>query len=91
MKTYELDSVELHKDTLRYVDIGDGPPVILVHGLLGSHMSWAGQIERLSRLTDLLLATRSDQRVLTSMRARIILTSVRSVHRRSTQAGHCPN
>ncbi|MCC8928001.1 MULTISPECIES: alpha/beta fold hydrolase [Nocardiaceae] len=48
MKTYELDSVELHKDTLRYVDIGDGPPVILVHGLLGSHMSWAGQIERLS-------------------------------------------
>lgn len=45
---YELDSVELHKDTLRYVDAGDGPPIILVHGLLGSHESWAGQIERLS-------------------------------------------
>ncbi|MDJ0393764.1 alpha/beta fold hydrolase [Rhodococcus sp. G-MC3] len=48
MSPYELDSVELHKDVLRYVDVGDGPPVILVHGLLGSHQSWAGQIERLS-------------------------------------------
>ncbi|MBY4127117.1 alpha/beta fold hydrolase [Rhodococcus fascians] len=45
---YELQSVELHKDVLRYVDIGDGPPVILVHGLLGSHMSWGTQLERLS-------------------------------------------
>lgn len=45
---YELESVELHKDVLRYVDEGDGPPVVLVHGLLGSHESWAGQIERLS-------------------------------------------
>lgn len=45
---YRLDSVELHKDVLRYVDVGDGPPVVLVHGLLGSHESWAGQIERLS-------------------------------------------
>ncbi|MDJ0396719.1 alpha/beta fold hydrolase [Rhodococcus sp. G-MC3] len=48
MSRYELDTVELHKDTLRYVDVGDGPPVVLVHGLLGSHESWAGQIERLS-------------------------------------------
>jgi pimeloyl-ACP methyl ester carboxylesterase len=46
--SYELQSVELHKDVLRYVDIGDGPPVILVHGLLGSHKSWGPQIERLS-------------------------------------------
>ncbi|MDJ0362846.1 alpha/beta fold hydrolase [Rhodococcus sp. H29-C3] len=45
---YPLNSVELHKDVLRYVDVGDGPPVVLVHGLLGSHESWAGQIERLS-------------------------------------------
>lgn len=45
---YRLDAVELHKDVLRYVDAGDGPPVVLVHGLLGSHESWAGQIERLS-------------------------------------------
>nr|WP_314145092.1 alpha/beta fold hydrolase [uncultured Rhodococcus sp.] len=46
--SYELKSVELHKDVLRYVDMGDGPPVILVHGLLGSHQSWGTQIERLS-------------------------------------------
>lgn len=48
MSEYQLDCVELHKDVLRYVDEGDGPPVVLVHGLLGSHQSWAGQIERLS-------------------------------------------
>lgn len=46
--SYELRSVELHKDTLRYVDIGDGPPVVLVHGLIGSHLSWGTQLERLS-------------------------------------------
>ncbi len=45
---YPLNSVELHKDVLRYVDVGDGPPIVLVHGLLGSNESWAGQIERLS-------------------------------------------
>lgn len=45
---YELNSVEFHRDNLRYVDVGDGPPIVLVHGLLGSHESWAGQIERLS-------------------------------------------
>lgn len=45
---YHLDSVVLHKDTLRYVDLGDGPPVVLVHGLLGSHLSWGNQIERLA-------------------------------------------
>lgn len=45
---YPMASVELHKDVLRYVDIGNGPPIVLVHGLLGSSESWAGQIERLS-------------------------------------------
>ncbi|MET4047576.1 MULTISPECIES: alpha/beta fold hydrolase [unclassified Rhodococcus (in: high G+C Gram-positive bacteria)] len=45
---YPMASVELHKDVLRYVDVGDGPPIVLVHGLLGSNESWAGQIERLS-------------------------------------------
>lgn len=45
---YELHEVELHKDVLRYVDLGDGPPVVLVHGLLGSHRSWGEQLTRLS-------------------------------------------
>ncbi|NKR69537.1 alpha/beta fold hydrolase [Prescottella equi] len=45
----ELESVVLHGDVLRFVDVGSGPPVVLVHGLLGSHESWGPQISQLSR------------------------------------------
>ena len=43
-----LESVVLHNDVLKYVDVGDGPPIVLVHGLLGSHESWGPQIEMLA-------------------------------------------
>jgi pimeloyl-ACP methyl ester carboxylesterase len=45
----KLESVILHHDVLRFVDVGEGPPVVLVHGLLGSHESWAPQISRLAK------------------------------------------
>lgn len=49
MSRFELHSAVFHGDTVRYVDEGSGPPVILVHGLLGSHESWGQQIELLSQ------------------------------------------
>ena len=49
MSTHKLESVVLHNDILRFVDVGGGPPVVLVHGLLGSHESWAPQIRKLAK------------------------------------------
>jgi len=48
MSQYELESAIFHKDVLEYVDLGEGPPVVLVHGLLGSHKSWGPQIDMLA-------------------------------------------
>ncbi|WP_149359344.1 alpha/beta fold hydrolase [Lolliginicoccus suaedae] len=45
---HTLHAVAFHGDALRYVDIGEGDPIILVHGLLGSHASWGEQISWLA-------------------------------------------
>jgi pimeloyl-ACP methyl ester carboxylesterase len=37
----------LHGHTLTYVDQGEGPAVLFVHGLLGSHENWAHLIDTL--------------------------------------------
>lgn len=44
-----LQTVVLHGDTLKYVDRGSGPVVVLIHGLLGVHSNWEPQIDTLSR------------------------------------------
>ncbi|MDV6271628.1 alpha/beta fold hydrolase [Rhodococcus globerulus] len=49
MSPRKLESVVLHNDILRFVDVGEGPPVVLVHGLLGSHETWAPQIGKLAK------------------------------------------
>ncbi|GGC54377.1 alpha/beta fold hydrolase [Hoyosella rhizosphaerae] len=49
MTDYTLKEATFHGDVLRYADVGKGTPVILVHGLLGSHQSWGTQIERLAQ------------------------------------------
>lgn len=41
-------AVELHGHDLTYVDAGQGPPVVFIHGLLGSHQDWATLLDDLS-------------------------------------------
>lgn len=40
-------TVVLHGHTLSYLDSGEGPAVLFVHGLLGSHENWAHLIDKL--------------------------------------------
>jgi pimeloyl-ACP methyl ester carboxylesterase len=41
-------NVTLHGLDLHYVDAGAGPPVVFIHGLLGSHADWAHLLDDLS-------------------------------------------
>ena len=44
----ELQKVHINGDTLHYLDIGQGEPVVFVHGGLGDYRSWDGQIDTFS-------------------------------------------
>lgn len=66
MAQFTLESAVFHGDTVRYVDVGAGAPVVLVHGLLGSHQSWSPVIDLLARkyrviAPDLIGAGQSDK------------------------------
>ncbi|WP_261782295.1 alpha/beta fold hydrolase [Rhodococcus sp. BP-316] len=45
----DMQTLSLHGNELKYLDIGHGPAVILIHGLLGSHHNWEPQIDTLSQ------------------------------------------
>lgn len=47
----ELRDIELAGRRVRYVDLGsgDGPPIVLVHGLAGNWQNWLENLPRLSR------------------------------------------
>lgn len=38
----------LHKHDLAYLDSGDGPTLLFIHGLLGSHRDWVHLVDRLN-------------------------------------------
>jgi len=44
-----LQDANLGRYTLRYLDVGQGTPVVLIHGLAGDHGAWLAQIEALGR------------------------------------------
>lgn len=48
MTTTPLRTFDLHGQDLAYVDAGTGPAVVLIHGLMSSHATWNGQIDRLA-------------------------------------------
>ena len=46
--TPKLQKVFINGDSLHYLDVGQGEPVVFVHGGLGDYRSWAGQIDTFS-------------------------------------------
>ncbi len=44
---HALHDATIGRYTLRYVDVGSGPAVVLIHGLAGDHSAWHPQIELL--------------------------------------------
>lgn len=47
MMTIPLNDAPLGRYTLRYTDVGQGAPVVLIHGLAGDYTAWLDQIELL--------------------------------------------
>jgi pimeloyl-ACP methyl ester carboxylesterase len=45
----ELTYLELHGDRIAYRDAGDGPTLLLIHGMAGSSATWQAIIPRLSK------------------------------------------
>ncbi len=43
-----LKTVRANRTTLHYVDVGQGAPVVFVHGSLGDYRTWDGQIQAFS-------------------------------------------
>lgn len=46
--TSELQRVYINGDSLHYLDVGQGEPVVFVHGGLGDYRTWAGQMDTFS-------------------------------------------
>jgi pimeloyl-ACP methyl ester carboxylesterase len=42
---YELESLAVNGDTLHYLDVGKGEPIIFVHGSIGDYRAWETQID----------------------------------------------
>ena len=45
----ELKSVFVNGDSIHYIDVGEGDPIVLVHGVMGDYRTWEAQTEAFSR------------------------------------------
>jgi pimeloyl-ACP methyl ester carboxylesterase len=45
----EIKSVFINGDSIHYIDIGKGDPVVFVHGTLGDFRTWAGQMDTFAK------------------------------------------
>jgi pimeloyl-ACP methyl ester carboxylesterase len=47
--TSEVKHVFINGDSIHYVDIGKGDPIVLVHGVMGDYRTWEAQMDDFSR------------------------------------------
>jgi len=45
----ELKSVFINGDSIHYIDVGEGDPIVLVHGVMGDYRTWEAQTDAFSR------------------------------------------
>ena len=45
----EIKSIFINGDSIHYIDIGKGDPVVFVHGSLGDFRSWGGQMDTFAK------------------------------------------
>ena len=45
----EVKSVFINGDSIHYIDVGKGDPIVLVHGVMGDYRSWEAQIDTFSK------------------------------------------
>ena len=45
----ELKSVFINGDSIHYIDVGEGDPILLVHGVMGDYRTWEAQTDAFSR------------------------------------------
>jgi len=45
----EVKSIFINGDSIHYIDIGKGDPVVFVHGTLGDYRTWAAQIDEFAK------------------------------------------
>jgi pimeloyl-ACP methyl ester carboxylesterase len=45
----ELKSVFINGDSIHYIDVGEGDPIVLVHGVMGDYRTWEAQMDDFSR------------------------------------------
>ena len=45
----EVKSVFINGDSIHYIDIGKGDPVVFVHGVMGDYRTWEAQMDTFSK------------------------------------------
>jgi pimeloyl-ACP methyl ester carboxylesterase len=45
----ELKSVFINGDSIHYIDVGEGDPIVLVHGVMGDYRTWEAQTDVFSK------------------------------------------
>ena len=45
----EVKSVFINGDSIHYIDMGKGDPVVFVHGALGDYRTWGAQMDKFAK------------------------------------------